>query len=172
MKKHFILGFALMCLLTSCTNDTSVENSTSSVTDVTTTTAAPTTTELPKETEPEVVPVNEVIYDANNIKIIYKGISGERNQINFNYYAENNTDRDICIQIRNFSIDGFMMMANTCADIEAGKKINDEIYVYLSEFEKNGIDFIKNVEFSFYILDWKDDDFVIESDKIILEKEQ
>ncbi|WP_303834610.1 hypothetical protein [Ruminococcus flavefaciens] len=113
----------------------------------------------PKTEEQATEPISKLLYDDNNVKIYYKGIDKSKNSQDIKVYIENNTDADILVQTRDFSLNGYMIDEVFSSGISAGKKINDEITVYNSELEKNNITEIENVEFKFAIMnsdDWHD----------------
>lgn len=109
----------------------------------------------------------KVIYDKNNIKIVYKGIDDEYTKNNIKLYIENNLSYDIIIQDRDFSINGYMFPSiHLSPTITSGKKINKDMSIYSYELEENGIDKIKDVELKFLIVDKNDYSRKIETEAI------
>lgn len=109
----------------------------------------------------------KVIYDKNNIKIVYKGIDDEYTKNNIKLYIENNLSYDIIIQDRDFSINGYMFSSTHLSPtITSGKKINKDMSIYSYELEENGIDKIKDVELKFLIVDKNDYSRKIETEAI------
>lgn len=124
----------------------------------------------PPTTQPTTAePINKLIYDANDIKIFYKGASVDDRRVMLHLYIENNSDRNICVQTRDFSVNGFMIKEIFTPQIAAGKKINDSIRIYTKELDENNIETINNVEFYFHIFNWDDSEDRIDSDLIRLE---
>lgn len=138
----------------------------STTTTVSTTTTSETTTTTTIATT--TTPINGVIYDENNIVVKYKGLSESFLGTEINLYIENNSDRDICLQTRDFSINGFMLLAGFSPDIATGKKINKPISILASDLEENDINEIEEIEFKLRIIDWSDNDYRIESETILI----
>lgn len=100
------------------------------------------------------------LYNANGIKIMYKGISYDYGYRNIDLYIENNSSKNVTVQVRDFSINGYMIDPMFSSDIAAGKKINDDISIFSSDLFDNNIDEIETIEFYFHIFDsdsWSND---------------
>lgn len=128
-------------------------------------------TEAPTQapTESTTAEINQLLYDANDIKIYYKGASSERSRVKFHIYIENNSNREVCIQTRDFAINGYMINDVFTPQVAAGKKINDTINVYTKYLDENNITQINDVEFYFHIFNWDDWEDKIDTDVIHLE---
>ena len=144
-------------------------------------TEAQTEQETEKETEPETEaptePANDiskVMYDANGIRITLVGIESDDNSIfptvNLKVLIENDTDEEKCVQVRQFSINGFMIDPYFSPEIAAHKKINDKITIDAEDLEKNGItyDTIQDIELSFHIFNWDDWENNIDTDPVVV----
>ena len=73
-------------------------------------------------------------------------------------YIENTGDKDITVQTRDVSINGFMASAIFSCDVLAGKRAVDTITFMESDLEENEITAIEDIELSFHIFDsddWK-----------------
>ena len=106
------------------------------------------------------------LYNANGIKIMYKGISEKYSRKMIKLFIENNSSNNITVQVRDFSINGYMINPIFSSDVATGKKINDDIDIFESDLEDNGIDEIKTIEFKIHYFNsdsWSDD---IDSDVI------
>lgn len=71
---------------------------------------------------------------------------------------ENDTDKDLTIQCRNSSVNGYMVETMFSAEVAAVKKANDAITFLSSDLEENSITQIQDLELSFHIFDtatWK-----------------
>lgn len=82
---------------------------------------------------------------------------------------ENNTDKNLTVQARNVSVNGYMVDTSMSADIVSGKKSNDSLTIMDSSLEQCGIENIGEIEFSLHI--FNSDDFMadnIDSDPITL----
>ena len=106
------------------------------------------------------------LYNENGIKIMYKGISEKYSRKMIKLFIENNSSNNITVQVRDFSINGYMINPIFSSDVATGKKINDDIDIFESDLEDNGIDEIKTIEFKIHYFNsdsWSDD---IDSDVI------
>jgi len=112
----------------------------------------------------------EVLVDYNGIKIVCKGLSEEDSWWGPGVilYVENNSNKDITIQVRDASINGFMMDPTISEDVIIGKKSICDISFLASELEDNGITSIEDIEFYFNIFDMETWDDVFDSDIITL----
>lgn len=81
---------------------------------------------------------------------------------------ENNSDKNVTIQTRNSSVNGYMVDFQMSCDIAAGKKANDGMDISSSDLEKSGIDTIANLEFSFHIFDADNWEAFADSEQITL----
>jgi len=95
--------------------------------------------------------IKELICDEQGFKIYYTGLSQEMDKININLLIENHTDTDYVVQVRDFSINGYMVDATISCDVTAQKKANDEIYIYSEELNKNGITTMEQAIFKFHL---------------------
>lgn len=121
--------------------------------------------EAPSSQEPP-QPTEQVLLDQNGIKITFTGIEEERSRVNIKLKIENNTETPITVQQRDMSVNGIMMDGIFSPTIAAGKLANDEITIYSSDLEENGIDQIETVEVRFHIYDDNTWDAVLDSEII------
>ena len=132
------------------------------------------TTSVPTsiETEAPADPVADIVlYDVDGIKITCKGYkeAGDWDLgSSLKFMVENNTDKNITVQVRDCSVNGFMIEPMCSADVAAGKKVNDDMTWFSTEFEENGITTVETIEFYFYIYDADSWDTVAESEIITL----
>ncbi len=95
-----------------------------------------------------------VILDKEGIKVTaksikYNGFAGPEIKL----LIENNTDKKITIQTRNFSINGIMIDDIFSADVSEGKKVNDSITIFKEDLELANITTIKDIEFDIEVSD-------------------
>ena len=102
----------------------------------------------------DATPVDETIYAKQGLVVKYKGLAEENGDTLINVYIENNTNNKIVVQVRDSSVNGFMIRPVFSSEIEAGKKLNDYLYFDKDELKANGITEIKNVEWKFLIFSW------------------
>lgn len=95
-------------------------------------------------------------FDGNGIKIIVKGLEEQTSFLgpSIVVYIENNSDKDITVQCRDVSINGFMVDALFSSDIVVGMRAIDTITFMESELQENDIMTIENVEMYFHIYDY------------------
>ncbi|WP_297639875.1 hypothetical protein [uncultured Clostridium sp.] len=99
---------------------------------------------------------NQVMYDKNGIKITFKGIENDLMGKAIKLNIENNTDGKKTIQVRDLSINGYMIDGIFSPTIEAGKKANDKISLLKTYLEENDIENIESIELKFAIIDSND----------------
>ena len=102
--------------------------------------------------------VGPVLFDQGGIKITYNGWTSEQTYSGGNDYAiklliENYTNRNICVQVRNESIDGIMCGSIFSAEVASGKKKNDTIKFMDYSINQSGITNFDNIEFYFHVFD-------------------
>lgn len=95
----------------------------------------------------------EVLYDNNGIKIISKGLLTDDSIFGpqFITYIENNSDKGITIQVRDTSVNGFMIDPSMSAEVAAGKKRISAMSFLSSQLEENKITEFENIETAFHI---------------------
>lgn len=81
---------------------------------------------------------------------------------------ENNSEKNVTIQARSSSINGYMVDMQMSCDIVSGKKANDALLIMSDELETYGIDAISDIEFGFHIFDTETWDTYLDSDMITL----
>lgn len=110
------------------------------------------------EAKPETVS-QQVIYDKDGYKATVTGLKKEEDgDVKLNLLLENTTATDITFQVRNVSINGYMIDPTFSCDVAAGKKANDGIYFPSWKMDDYAFTKIADFEFSFRI--FSDDDSV------------
>lgn len=112
----------------------------------------------------------DIIYDDNGVKVVLKGTDSNISFMgpSLIVYIENNTDKNVTIQSRDTSVNGFMINTIFSADVVAGKHAIDTITFMNSELVENDIASIETVEFSLIGYDFASYNTLFESDKINL----
>ena len=99
----------------------------------------------------------KTLFNENGIKIIALELVPDESFIgpSIRIYIENNTKKNIDVQVRNCSVNGFMIDPVISSEVATGKKIVDTIDFMESDLSENGISIneIKTVELSFHIFD-------------------
>lgn len=165
MKKRVAIIFSCLCLaislgLTACgqTNETTQPSLESTVSKV-----VKENTPLPQKEE------GKVVFNQDGIKITCLG---------FDYYGsflgptlklkvENNGKENITVQVRDESINGYMLEGSCSINVSPGKVAIDEILWLSSHFEEIDITKVDNIEFYFHIYG---DNFntIVKSENILL----
>lgn len=111
-----------------------------------------------------------VLVDANGIKIVGKGLSADGSFFGPGVilYIENNSDKNVTIQVRDVSVNGFMVESSMSEDVIAGKKAISAVQFFNSDLEKNSITDITDVELFFHIFDTASWNTIFDSDVISL----
>lgn len=109
------------------------------------------------------------IYNQDGLIVTVKGfesdgLSGPQIKL----LLENNGDKNVTIQPRNSSINGYMMDFQMSCDVAAGKKANDSINISSRDLEECSIETIANIEFSLHIFGTDGWDTINDSDIITL----
>lgn len=100
----------------------------------------------------------KLAYEGNNVKIVVKGLSEDESFFgpSIVVYIENTGDKDITVQTRDVSINGFMVDTMFSCDVVSGKHAVDSITFMESDLMENEITAIKDVELSFHVFDMSD----------------
>ena len=113
----------------------------------------------------------ELAYEGNDVKIVIKGLA-ENDSIfgpSIVVYIENNGDKDVTVQTRGVSINGFMVEPMFSCDVAAGKRAVNTITFMETELEENGITAIENVELSFHVFDFENWDTIVDTEVVKIE---
>lgn len=95
-----------------------------------------------------------VLVDEQGVKITAKGLdAGSLFGPELKLLIENESGKDLIVQARNASVNGYMVDAMLSADVVSGKKANDELTFMESDLKACGIETIADMEFSFHIFD-------------------
>lgn len=93
------------------------------------------------------------VYNEGDVNVVVKGLGDSWMGPNIVVYIYNGSGKDICVQARDVSINGFMVESIFSSEVVAGKHSIDTISFLSSDLEKNGIETIDEVELSFHIFD-------------------
>ena len=94
----------------------------------------------------------DIAYEGNDIKVVVKGLSDASYMgPSIVVYIENNGNKNVTIQTRDVSINGFMVDAIFSSDVLVGKRAVDTITFLSSDLEENEIEEISDIELSFHI---------------------
>ena len=112
----------------------------------------------------------DLAYEGNDIRIVVKGLSDNASFLGpgITVYVENNSDLDAAVQVRNVSVNGFMIDPTFSCEVCAGKRAIDAITFMKSQLEENGIEAIQDVELSFHIFESHGWDTIVDTETIQL----
>lgn len=110
------------------------------------------------------------IFNNDSVKIIYQGMRDDPYWgIEFVFYIENNSDKNIIIQVNTISINGFMVDSIMSPTICANKKIVEGLTVLQTDLENNEITELENMEISFKIIDENTWDILYTTEPFVIE---
>lgn len=112
----------------------------------------------------------DLVYDGNDIKVVIKGLVEDNSILGpcIVVYIENNSGKNITVQTRDVSINGFMVNPVFSSDVVTGKHALDTITFLSSELEENEITAIETAELSFHIFESDGWDTIADSDAIAI----
>lgn len=110
----------------------------------------------------------EVAYEGKDIKIVIKGLTKDSSIFGpgIVVYIENNNKKNVSVQARDVSINGFMVDAIFSADVISGKRAVDTITFMDTDLEENDITEIEDVELFFHIFDMDSWDDIVDTDVV------
>lgn len=94
------------------------------------------------------------VYNDNGIEIVVKGLSEESWMgTDVVIYICNTSNKNVTVQARDVSINGFMIDPVFSCDVISGKHAIDALSFFRSDLEENGIERIESMELSFHVFD-------------------
>lgn len=173
MKKRKFLALCFVLSLTSATLFSGCGSSSSSggskdISTVTSSDSSGSSDTDTKASKEEVTVAEQVLYDANNVKITATGLSEDDSWYgtSLTLLIENNSDQSLTIQARDANVNGYMVDTSMSTNVAAGMKANDSLVFQTSGLEDCGIEQIANMEFSFTMLNSDTYETVFDSDVI------
>jgi hypothetical protein len=113
----------------------------------------------------------EVLFEQDGISVSYLGLSKERSSIDVVFLITNDSEKDITVQARDESVNGFMISGTMSSDILPGKASIDTLSFSDRRLGENGIsslDEINTIEFYLRIINNDDRRSSIDTDVIQL----
>lgn len=110
----------------------------------------------------------QIIYDANDIKITATGLDDSWYGTELKLLIENNSSQDITVQARNANVNGYMVTTSMSADVAAGKKANDSLTFETTSLKDCGIETMATMEFYFVIIDSESFEDIYNTDVITI----
>ncbi len=111
-----------------------------------------------------------LVLEQNGIKIVAKTLESEESfwGADLYLYIANDSNQDIMVQVRDVSINGFMVTPMFSCNVINGKKAIDSISFLESELDENGITTIENMELSFNISNMQTWETLFETEPIAI----
>lgn len=106
--------------------------------------------------------------DQNGFKVVIKYLESLESfwGADIFVYIENNSDTDATIQLREMSVNGFMIEPVFSADVLSGKKAYDAITFMESDLIDNSIESIDELEFRFHVFESDSWDTIFDSEPV------
>lgn len=112
---------------------------------------------------------NKVIFNNMGVKITYTGIDNNWHGTKIKLLIENNSGHDYTFQVRDVSVNGYMIEPMFSCDVKNGKKANDGFQFSDDDLNDNGIKDIEKIELSIHAFNWDDDSNDFDSEMITFE---
>lgn len=112
--------------------------------------------------------IEEIVYQDENIIITYTGITGTENKYNINFIIENLSDKTLTVQVRESSINGFMVDPLCSIEIAPGKKAIDKMIIWSEDAENHPMSSVENIETKFLIYNENDRSDRYETENVII----
>lgn len=162
----FVLSLSAATIFTGC-GSSSTSGGNKDISTVSTSDASGTGADAGSSKEAVTV-AEQVLYDANNVKITATGLSEDDSWFgtSLTLLIENNSDQSLTIQARDANVNGYMVDTSMSANVAAGMKANDSLVFQTSGLEECGIEQIASMEFSFTMLNSDTFETVFDSDVI------
>lgn len=108
-------------------------------------------------------------YNGNGVEIIVKGLSEDSFfGPSIVVFISNTSDKNVCVQARDVSINGFMVDPMFSSEVVSGKHAISTITFLSSELEENEITAIEEVELSFHVFDNGTWDGIVDTDPVTI----
>lgn len=110
----------------------------------------------------------KLAYEGNGVKIVVKGLAKDESIFgpSLVVYIENTGDKDVTVQARDVSINGFMVDAMFSCDVVADKRAVDTITFMETDLEENEITAIEDVELSFHVFDMAEWETIVDTEVV------
>ena len=112
----------------------------------------------------------KILFDQDNIKVAFLGFDpvGGTWGPEIHLRIDNNSNNEYLFQVREFKVNDIYVTPLLSNRAMPGESISVPIYILPGDLRKHEIEVIKNIEFTFYIMENSTTANVIESDKITL----
>ena len=112
----------------------------------------------------------KLLYNANGLKIVYKGLdtSDEIFGPRVMLYLENTGSKDVCVQVRDVSVNGYMIDPIFSVDLPIGKHAVSGVTFMKEDLTENGISKIQSVDLSFHVFSWDEGNTIVDTSPITI----
>ncbi len=112
----------------------------------------------------------EVLFEGEGVTIVLKGLDKEASFMGPGVvlYIQNDSDRNITVQVRQESVNDYMVPGSMSCEVAAGKRAIDDVTFYTKYLEESGIEAIEKVELSFHVFDTASWDTVVDTDLVTM----
>lgn len=165
MKKYFLLSVTLMFMCATACNSSKTEPDYSvkstPETKINDTKVADTSEEVEKEdVELNTTIEQQVVFEQDGIIVTATGLDFDGFMgPEIKFLIENNTEKNLIVQDRNVSVNGYMVDTSMSAEVLSGKKSNDSLTISSVSIDDCGIEDIAYIDFSLHIFNddsWDD----------------
>lgn len=111
---------------------------------------------------------NELVYEDENVKIFFTGISGKETEYKINFTIENLSDKTLTVQLRESSVNGVMATVACSIDIAPGKKAIDGGTVWGESAKLTPMSAVTNFETKFHIFNDEEPKVSYDTESIIV----
>lgn len=96
----------------------------------------------------------DVVYENDGVEITIKGMEYGYSGLEINYVVKNDSDKEICVQVRNSSVNGIVVDFIASTIVEPGEESElEQIFIHEEELLKKDITAIDDIEFVFCVCD-------------------
>lgn len=167
MKKKMIILALIATVLLSSISSVFAEDNSARITEIETQ-IAELRTEL-NELKRAAAGLDETtLYQDENLIITYDGIEGTEDDYDVMFIIENISDRTLTVQVREVSINGFMVDPTCSIEIAPGKKAKDGMNIWGDDAEITPMSETENVETKFHIFDANDWEYSYDTENVII----
>lgn len=112
----------------------------------------------------------DTLFDNGEIRILATDITDDDFGMNLGIYIENNSDRNVTVQTRDVSVNGFMTDTVFSPSVYSHSRKMDQIVFVRESLEQNGIESFDEIDLKIMIFDSDSYEIICESDAITLNR--
>lgn len=112
----------------------------------------------------------DTLFDNGEIRILATDITDDDFGMNLGIYIENNSDRNVTVQTRDVSVNGFMTNTAFSPSVYGHSRKMDQIVFVRESLEQNGIESFDEIDLKIMIFDSDSYEIICESDAITLNR--